>query len=201
MVKYQTNVSKFNYFCQSDGHSPRGANLYDVYHGGRAHQIIELDALPHGATGSDAPGMKYIAQQYTDFNIKFDAKFLGQTRTTTPNHWEAPAFIWHYVDSTHFVILFHKTTCAELSGYDGGVNPTDEIIRVEEIRDHLTAHPCNVGETHSYDITHAGDVITIKIDGATVITNTWPLSYHTGNMMFYCEDSRIRYSKIVITPM
>lgn len=135
--------------------------------------------------------------EYSDFRLSLDVRTDKQMRLNDkPNPWEVAWVIWRWNDNTHFYYFLAKTDGAEIGKYDGGVNPSDQII----LRT-TSLSKATVGEWMHWDILAQGDRFVVIVNGQIVFDIEDRSSFDRGQVGLYSEDAAVSFDNVMVTQL
>jgi Domain of Unknown Function (DUF1080) len=187
-------------------YSPNG-NWYGMWNGGGSMGTVHdtksdtnvffLD--PRAATSANETHSALVisTSKFKNFKLSADIRIDNQKRQNTQAHpWEGGWILWHWNDPTHHYYIALKTTGTEIGKYDGGTNPSSQIIIKT-----ITKPKADIGEWDHLDLTVINNHIVAVIDGVKAFDYYDNSSFNTGKIAMYCEDATVSFDNIEVKPI
>jgi len=135
--------------------------------------------------------------EFQNFTLSADVRTDQQLREhNPPNSWESGWIMWHWIDPTHLYYIAMKTNGPEVGKYDGGTNPSSQIILKTK-----SSPQAKVGEWNHIDLKVVGNHIVLLVDKIKVFDFYDNSSFSSGKIGLYCEDSRVSFDNIRVDPL
>jgi hypothetical protein len=167
--------------------------------GSGARQLITLQPERALTKATTHAALVISAARYRDFTATLTVRTVRQLRRGAAgpaNPWEAGWVLWHYTSNQRFYALTLEPGGWVLSKQDPAYPGGERFLASGKTPGFALGIP------HLVRIDQAGPRITVTADGRqlTQFTDT-KRPYLGGALGLYCEDSRVTFSNIRITPL
>jgi hypothetical protein len=155
-----------------------------------------LELSPKGSTMADETHAALVttAAQLGDFDATVVMLTVKQLRTPTPNGWESAWILWRYVDREHFYYLNLNASGWELGKEDATRTPARRFLITGAVPALV------VGRPNTIRIVQRGDTFSVFADSKPIVQfSDYEEPYQVGPLGLYCEDSIVRFGRIVVT--